>query len=165
MPTGYFNANYFDANYFQTSTIPIPREDVRTAFASILTAASLGVTVYDRLPFTGADPRSVVVTVTAGSNKSPGAGLRDPTTGEALEDYFTLRVDCYSDDPTGVGVLADSVEQALMNAIDTLRVANDIQGLRNIADVDTLMAGAGPLTRVRRVMLQYSFFTHRGVSA
>ncbi len=163
MPQAYFDANYFDSNYFLTAVIPIPREDVRTAFVAILNAANLGVPVYDRMVFTGVDSRSVVVTVAAGSNKSPGLGL--DSGGQGLEDYFTLRVDCYSDDPTGVGVLADSVEQALMNAIDTFRATYDIQGLRNIADIDTLMAGAGPLTRVRRVLLEFSFFTHRGLTA
>ncbi len=162
MMTNYFAATYFDSNYFSTVVVPvpIPREDIRTAFTSILSAAGLGVPVYDRMPFEGVDSRSVVVTIVAGSNKSPGIGLRD-STGQGLEDYFRVRIDCYYDDATGVGVLADSVEQALMVAIDTLSSTYDIHGLRNIADVDTLGVGAVPLTRVRRVLLDFSFFTHR----
>ncbi len=128
----------------------------------MLDAANLGVTVYDRLPFEGADPRSVVLTVVSGVNRSFGVGLRKSATKRGVEEQFRLQVDCNYDDKTGVGVLADSVEQVLMEAIDTL-ANNDIHGLRKVADIDTLPAGMGttPLTREARVLMDFQFYTTR----
>lgn len=124
-------------------------------------AANLGVTVHDRQPFEGADPKSVVLTVVSGTNRSPGVGLRKSTVKRGVEEQFRLQVDCYYDDKTEVGKLADKVEQALMDAVDAFHTTYDIHGLRKAADVDTLPAGSAPLTREARVLMDFIFYTSR----
>jgi hypothetical protein len=138
-----------------------PRESARAAFVTVLEDANLGVTVHSRMPDEGADERSVVLTIVSGSSRSAGVGLRRSQTKRGLELPFRIQIDCYYDDEVEVGKLADAVEQALMDAIDTLRTTYDIHGLRKVADVDTLRAGSAPLSHENRVLLDFSFFTHR----
>jgi hypothetical protein len=138
-----------------------PRESVRAAFKTILEAADLGVTVYDRLPFEGAEERSVVLTQISGLNRSPGIGLRKSTSKRGLENWYRFQVDCYYDDKTEVSKLADKVEQALMEAIDTLRATYDIHDLRKVADSDSAPAGAAVGTRLARILMEFTFYTHR----
>ncbi len=142
-----------------------PRESSRAAFKAILEAANLGVTVYDRLPFEGADVRSVVLSVISGTSRSPGAGLRKDMAKRGLMEQFRIQVDCNYDDKQGCAELADAVEQALMEAIDTLRATYDIHNLRKVLDVDTLPLGSSlrttVLTREARVILDFQFWTHR----
>lgn len=146
--------------------ITTPRESAIQAFFTILEAANLGVTVYDRLPPEGADTRSVYLTIVSGTSKSPGIGLRgkDPSHRGVMEQYH-LQVDCNSDDKKSCSKLADAVEQAIMNAIDTLRTTYDIHNVRKILDVDTLPLGASVrlpvLTREARVIMDFQFWTHR----
>ena len=131
----------------------------------VLDTANLGVTVYDRLPFEGADTRSVVLSIVSGTSKSPGVGLRKGPTKRGLMEQYHLQVDCNYDDKEGCAELADSVEQALMNAIDTFRATYDIHGLRKMVDVDALPLGASlripVLTREARVIMDFTFWTHR----
>lgn len=153
-----------------------PRESVRAAFKAILDAAfvsggtgtlvtNLGVTIYDRLPFEGVDTRSVVLSIVSGTSKSPGVGLRKDSTKRGLMQLYRLQVDCNYDDKEGCAELADTVEQLLMNAIDTLRTTYDIHGLRKMLDVDALPLGASlripVLTREARVIMDFIFWTHR----
>ncbi len=90
-----------------------------------------------------------------------GIGLRQSATTRGLEKQFRLQIDCYSDDTVAVGKLADAVELALMNAIYTLSATYDIHGLRKVADIDTPMAGSGPLTREARATMDFLFYTTR----
>ncbi len=90
-----------------------PRESIRIAFKTILDAAGLGVTVYPRLPFEGADPRSVVLTVVSGLNRSPGMGLRRSTVKRGFEEQFRLQVDFYYDDKTEVRALYRQLKSRL----------------------------------------------------
>ncbi len=155
------------------SELSTPRESVRAAFKTILdvvfvsggTGASFGVAVYDRLPFEGADQRSVILTMVSGTSRSPGAGLRKSLTKRGLIDQYRLQVDCNYDDKTVCGQLADAVEQALMDAIDTLRTTYDIHNLRKMLDVDALPIGTSlrvpVLTREARIIQDYTFWTHR----
>lgn len=142
-----------------------PRESVRAAFVAVLTATNLGVTIYKELPFDGADTRSVYLTIVSGTSKSLGAGLRKDQANRGLMEQYHLQVDINFDDKEGCSKLADAVEQALMNAIDTLRATYDIHGLRKMLDVDTLPLGASVrlpvLTREARVVQDYLFWTHR----
>ena len=142
-----------------------PRESVRTAFKAILDAANLGVTVHDRMPFEGAGDRAVVLTQASGLNRSPGIGLRRSTSKRGLENWYRLQVDCYYDDKVEVGKLADKVEQALMGAIDTLRATYDIHDLRKAADTDSAPAGATVGSREARVVMEFTFHTHRELTA
>jgi len=146
-----------------------PRESVRAAFVAILTAANLGVTIYDGLPFDGADTRSVVIRTVSGTSKSPGVGLRKSTTKRGFMAYYRLQLDINYDDRAGVTTLADQVEQAIMDAIDTLRTTYDIHGLRKMLDVDALPIGASVripiLTREARVIMDFTFWTHRELTA
>jgi hypothetical protein len=147
------------------SVLSTPRASVRAAFVAVLTAANLGVTVYAGLPFDGADTRSVVIRVVSGNSKSPGIGLRKDAGKRGLMMMYRIQIDVNYDDRAGVTTLADQVEQALMNAIDTLRTTYDIHGLRKMLDVDVLPIGASVripvLTREARVILDFMFWTHR----
>ncbi len=141
-----------------------PRESIRAAFKAVLDAANLGVTVYSRLPFEGADVRSVVLTIISGTSKSPGIGLRKDVPKRGLMEQYRLQVDCNYDDKTECGKLADVTEQALMDSIDTLRDTYDIHNLRKVLDIDTLPLGSSAsdiLTREARVLLDFQFWTHR----
>lgn len=128
-------------------------------------AANLGVTVYDRLPYEGADQNSVVLTIISGTSKSPGVGLRKDPGKRGFMEQYRLQVDVNNSDKTACSQLADAVEQALTDAIDTLRSTYDIHGLRKVMDVDTLPLGASlrttVLTREARVILDFQFWTHR----
>jgi hypothetical protein len=81
-----------------------------------------------------------------------------------MEQYH-LQVDCNYDDREGCAELADTVEQVLMNAVDTLRTTYDIHGLRKMLDVDALPLGISlrmpVLTREARVIMDFIFWTHR----
>jgi len=138
-----------------------PRESVRAAFKTILEAAGLDVTVYDRLPFEGAEERSVVLTQISGLNRSPGIGLRKSTSKRGLENWYRFQVDCYYDDKTEASKLADKVEQALMEAIDTLRATYDIHDLRKVGDSDSAPAGATVGSKEARILMEFTFYTHR----
>jgi hypothetical protein len=127
------------------------------------------VTVYDGLPFEGADTRSVVIRTVSGTSKSPGVGLRKDPTKRGLILQYRLQIDVNYDDRQGCTTLADSVEQALVNAIDTLRSTYDIHNLRKMLDVDALAIGQSVrmpvLTREARVILDFMFWTHRELAA
>lgn len=149
-----------------------PREDVRAAFKTILDNANLGVTVYSRLPFEGADVRSVVLSIVSGTNRSPGVGMqgtRKGGSGRAVMNQYHLQVDVNYDDKEECSKLADAVEQAIWDAHDELRDTYDIHGLRKMLDVDTLPLGATlntpVLTREARVILDFMFWTHRSLSS
>jgi len=142
-----------------------PRESVRAAFKIVLDAANLGVTVYDRLPFEGAEQRSVVLTQISGLNRSPGIGLRMSTTKRGLENWYRFQVDCYYDDKTEASKLADKVEQALMEAIDILRATYDIHDLRKVGDSDSAPAGATVGSKEARILMEFTFYTHRELTA
>jgi hypothetical protein len=133
-----------------------PRESVRAAFAVVLEAANLGATIYDRLPYEGADPRSVVLTIVSGTSRSPGIGLRKSADKRGFEEQYRLQVDCY-DDRSEVGKLADRVEQAIVDAIDTLESGHDIHNLRKAVDSDQ----APTESREGRVLMEFTFYTHR----
>jgi hypothetical protein len=83
--------------------------------------------------------------------------------------YYRLQLDINYDDRAGVTTLADQVEQAIMDAIDTLRTTYDIHGLRKMLDVDALPIGASVripiLTREARVIMDFTFWTHRELTA
>jgi hypothetical protein len=133
-----------------------PRESVRAAFAAVLEAGDLGVTIHDRLPYEGADPRSVVLTIISGTSRSPSIGLRKNADKHGFEEHYRLQVDCY-DDRLEVGKLADKVEQALVDAIDTLDRGHDIHNLRKAVDSDQ----APTESREGRVLMEFTFYTHR----
>ena len=132
----------------------------------------MDVTVYDRLPFEGADIRSVVLTLISGTSKSPGVGMyggpkTDPISRTVMNQY-RLQVDCNYDDKEGCANLADAVEQAIWDAHDDLRENHDIHGIQKVLDIDTLPLGASirvpVLTREARVIMDLVFWTHRQVT-
>ena len=133
-----------------------PRESVRAAFAAVLEAADLGVTIHDRLPYEGAEPGSVVLTIVSGTSRSPSIGLRRSADKRGFEEQYRLQVDCY-DDSLEVGKLADKVEQTLVDAIDTLEKGHDIHNLRKAVDSDR----APTNSREGRVLMEFTFYTHR----
>jgi hypothetical protein len=146
-----------------------PREDVRAAFVTILTDANLGVSIYKELPFEGADQRSIVLTMVSGTSRSPGVGMyggpaANPT-GRAVMNLYHLQVDINYDDKAGCSQLADQVEQAIWEAHEELRDTYDIHGLQKVLDIDTLPLGASlrmpVLTREARVIMDWTFWTHR----
>lgn len=137
-----------------------PRESIRAAFAAVLDAADLGVRIHDRLPYEGADSRSVVFTIVSGTSRSPGIGLRRSADKRAFEEQYRLQVDCY-DDRLEVGKLADKVEQTLVDAVDLLESGYDIHNLRKTVDSDRAPTGAGPGSREGRVLMEFTFYTHR----
>jgi hypothetical protein len=123
------------------------------------------VTVYDRLPFEGADTRSVVLSIVSGTSRSPGVGLRKDSDQRGFMVQYHLQVDCNSDDKQTCAELADAVEQAIMDSVDTLRTTYDIHGVRKMLDIDSLPLGASlripAITREARVILDFVFWTHR----
>jgi hypothetical protein len=134
----------------------MPRESLRAAFKAVLDAAELDVTIHERLPYEGADPRSVVLTIVSGTSRSPGIGLRKSADKRGFEEQYRLQVDCY-DDRLEVGKLADKVEQTLVDAIDTLERAYDVHNLRKAVDSDR----APTDSREGRVLMEFTFYTHR----
>jgi hypothetical protein len=128
----------------------------------------MGVTVYDGLPFEGADVRSVVLKTVSGTSTSPGVGMygtKKDATGKAVMDKYRLQIDCNYDDRQGCTQLADLVEQEIWKAHDTLRDTYDIHGLQKMLDVDSLALGQSlrlpVLTREARIILDFMYWTHR----
>jgi hypothetical protein len=135
-----------------------PRASVRAAFRAVLEAASLGVTIHERLPYLGADPRSVVLTIVSGTSRSPSIGLRKDASKRGFELQYRLQLDCY-DDISGVDALADKVEQALIDAAEELKSGYGIHNLRKAADIDSAPSQT-PSTE-GRVILEFTFYAHR----
>lgn len=125
--------------------------------------------MYDRLPFEGADQNSVILAIVSGTSKSPGVGLRKDATKRGLMMNYRIQIDVNNSDKAACSVLADAVEQALMNAVDTFRSTYDIHNIRKMLDVDALPLGASlripVLTREARVILDFTFWTHRELAA
>ncbi len=142
-----------------------PRTDVRSAFKTILMNANLGVTIYDRMPYEGAEPRSVVLAIVSGSAGPSALASRILPSMRAREARFRLQVDCYHDDKAECEKLADRVEQAITDKLDTLRSSYEIYDVRKVVDMDTLPAGIGDqFTRQSRVLMDFEFFTHRATA-
>lgn len=139
-----------------------PRADIRTAFKTILDQANLGVTVYERMPYEGAEQRSVVLTLVSGVSKKPALGLRITSDTRALEEHHRIQVDCYYDDHAEVEKLADKVEQAIMDHVDTLENTYDVHDVRKAVDIDTTPPDA--TLRESRIILGFEFYTHRAVT-
>lgn len=139
-----------------------PRQNVRSAFKTILVAANLGVTVHERMPYEGAEQRSVVLQLVSGSNRSPGIGLRFSSAERATEEPRRIQIDCYHDDPAEAEKLADKVGQAIMDHLDVLRSTYDIHHVRMSVEIDTLPDD--PLVKLTRIRQDWEFFTHRAVT-
>ena len=138
-----------------------PRQDVRAAFKAILDSANLGVTVHDRMPYEGAEQRSVVLTLVSGVSRPPALGNQITPTQQALEEHHRIQVDCYHDDQTQAGMLAGKMEQAIMDSVDTLASTYDVHDVRKLQDLD--VAPPDPMLRECRVILDFGFYTHRTV--
>jgi len=139
-----------------------PRQDARAAFKAVLDQATLGVQVCDRMPYEGAEQRSVVLTLVSGVTRRPALGLRITPEMRALEEHHRLQVDCYYDDTVEVEKLADKVEQAIMDHVDTLENTYDIHDVRKVADIDSTPPDA--TLRESRIIMDFEFYTHRAIS-
>lgn len=139
-----------------------PRQDVRAAFKAILDAAALGVPVHERRPYEGAEIRSVVLTLVSGSNQVPSLGMQHSSTERALESRYRLQIDCYHDEQTECERLADKVDQAITDHLETLRSTYDIHDVKKIVDTDT--APPEPGLHEGRILMDYEFYTHRTVT-
>ena len=138
-----------------------PRQDARAAFKAILDAANLGVPVFDRMPYEGAEQRSVVLTLVSGVSRPSALGNQITPTQQAIEEHYRIQIDCYYDDQTQAGMLAGKVEQAIMDAVDTLASTYDIHDVRKPQDMDG--APPDPTLRECRVILEFTFYNHRTV--
>ena len=138
-----------------------PRQDARAAFKTILDAANLGVPVFDRMPYEGAEQRSVVLTLVSGVSRPSALGNQITPTTQAVEEHHRIQIDCYYDDQTQTGMLAGKVEQAIMDSVDALASTYDIRDVRKLQDMD--MAPPDPMLRECRVILDFGFYTHRTV--
>jgi hypothetical protein len=138
------------------------REAARVAFARILTDANLGVRVYDRMPYEGAEQRSVVLTVVSGVSRRPALSLLVSPFVRTLEEHYRLQVDCYHDDQVECEKLADAVEQVIMNEVDALATTYDIHQVKKSVDSDSAPADA--TARQARILLQFDFYIHRAVT-
>jgi hypothetical protein len=139
-----------------------PRQDARAAFKTILDQANLGVTVYDHMPYEGAEQRSVVLTMVSGVSRRPSLGLRISASMRALEEHHRLQIDCYYDDPVECGKLADKVEQAIMDHLDELEFTYDVHDVSKVTDIDTTPPDA--TLRESRIIMDFEFYTHRAIS-
>lgn len=139
-----------------------PRQDIRLAFKVILDQANLGVPVHDRMPYEGAEQRSVVLTLVSGVSRHPAIGNQATATQLALEEHHRIQVDCYHDDQAEVEKLADQVEQAIMDRAKILESTYDVHDVRKVADIDT--APPDPLLRESRILMDFDFYTHRAVT-
>jgi hypothetical protein len=135
------------------------REFVRTTFATILEGADLGVTVYDRMPYSGAETRSVVLTITGGSTRWPALGKWFGLGKKGSEEHYRLQADCYYDDPAGAEALADAVEQAIVNQAENLKNTYGIYDVKKIADIDSPPPEVG--LRESRILLSFDLYRHR----
>lgn len=139
-----------------------PRQDARAAFKAILDSANLGVTVHDRMPYEGAEQRSVVLTLVSGVSRHPALGNQVTATQRALEEHHRIQVDCYYDGQVEVEKLADKVEQAIMDHLDELESTYDVHNVNKVADVDT--APLDSSLRESRILMDFEFYTHRAVT-
>jgi len=135
---------------------------VRAAFKAVLDAANLGVTVHDRMPYEGAESRSVVLTLVSGVSRRPALGLWVSAGTRAVEEQHRIQIDCYHDDPSECEKLADKVEQALVDHLDILRSTYDIHDVRKVVDMDT--GPQDPMLHESRITMDFQFYTHRAVT-
>jgi len=139
-----------------------PRGSAKDAFKAILDAASLGVTVYRDMPYAGASLRSVVLTFVSGSSRAGALGLQMSPTERGLEARHRVQIDCYHDVKVDCDRLADKVEQAILDHLDTLRSTYDIHNVQKIVDTDA--APPDPTLHQSRVLMDFEFVTHRAVT-
>jgi hypothetical protein len=157
----YITASSLITHVLQLITLALDgREAVRAAFATILNDANLGVTVYTRMPYWGAEPRSVVLTIVSGSSQRGALGLIHAAF-HGLEEPYRLRADCYHDDQVECEKLADKVEQAIVESASVLASTYDIHNISKVVDVDT--TPPDPMLRESRISLDFDFYTHRVV--
>ena len=142
------------------------RQEVRAAFKIILSDANLGVKIYDRMPYEGAEPRSVVLTIVSGSSSVPAVGSYAHLNIRSRQERYRLQVDCYHDDKAEADKLADKAEQAIMDNLAVLRSTYGIYDVKKVLDTDTLPPGQtqDAMLREARVLLDFEFYTHRAVS-
>jgi hypothetical protein len=158
----YITASSLIAHILNLITLALDgREAVRAAFATILTNANLDVTVYTRMPYWGAEPRSVVLTIVSGSSQRGALGLIHAAF-HGLEEPYRLRADCYHDDQLECEKLADKVEQAIVESASVLASTYDIHRVRKALDVDT--APPDTMLRGSRIMMDFELYTHRTVT-
>ena len=140
-----------------------PRASVRAAFKNILDAAELDVPVYERMPYEGAEQRSVVLTIATITSQRPAIGNQITSTKKGLEEHYRLQVDCYHDDKAEADKLADAVEQVIMEAQDDLEETYGIFDVKKVADIDTLPPASH--LRETRILMDFQFYTHRELTA
>jgi hypothetical protein len=137
-------------------------QDILGAFKAVLDGAGLGVTVYEELPYEGADARSVVLTPGGGPTARPALGLRISPTTRAMEDHCRLQISCFYDDQVGCRVLADKVSQALLDHIDEFESTYDIHDLKRSTGPAPGPVEAG--VRESHLRMDFEFYTHRAVT-
>jgi hypothetical protein len=138
-----------------------PRHDARVAFKAVLDGAQLGVTVHERMPYEGADQRSLVLTIVSGVSRPSALGNQVSPAECAIEEHLRIQIDCYHDNQTQAGHLAGKVEQAIIDAAETFAATYDIHDVRKLDDFD--VASPDPMVRECRVLLDFGFYTHRVV--
>ena len=139
-----------------------PRRDAEDAFKAILDAAQLGVPVFRDRPPEGVPVPSVVQTLAGGNSRSGAIGLQESETQRALEEHYRIQIDCYHDDKVECDLLADQVEQAIVDHEDALRSTYGIEHVKKLDDAD--VSSSNELSREYRVRMDFGFTAYRAVS-
>jgi len=130
-----------------------PRATFRTAFYTVLhDALGSGIDVVKYRPPEGVSGRVIVLGIVSGSNRVPALGQRVSRTQRGLEERYRIQIDVFEIDREQAEIYADKVEQAIKDALDTLRSCG-VEDVKKIVDAD--VGGSEQLQREAHVILDY----------
>jgi len=130
-----------------------PRATFRTAFYTVLhDALGSGIDVVKYRPPEGVSGRVIVLGIVSGSNRVPALGQRVSRTQRGLEERYRIQIDVFEIDREQAEIYADKVEQAIKDALDTLRSCG-VEDVKKIVDAD--VGGSEELQREAHVILDY----------
>ena len=130
-----------------------PRATFRTAFYTVLhDALGSGIDVVKYRPPEGVSGRVIVLGIVSGSNRVPALGQRVSRTQRGLEERYRIQIDVFEIDREQAEIYADKVEQAIKDALDTLRSCG-VEDVKKIVDAD--VGGSEELQREDHVILDY----------
>jgi len=115
-------------------------------------ALGAGIDVMKYRPPEGVSGRVIVLGIVSGSNRVPALGQRVSRTQRGLEERYRIQIDVFEIDREQAEIYADKVEQAIKDALDTLRSCG-VEDVKKIVDAD--VGGSEELQREAHVILDY----------
>jgi len=131
-----------------------PRATFRNAFYTALyDALGSGIDVVKYRPPEGVSGRAIVLGIVSGSNRVPALGQRVSPTQMGLEERYRIQIDVFELDREQAEICADKVEQAIKDALGTLRSTYGVEDVKKIVDAD--VGGTEELQREAHVIIDY----------